>query len=249
MPSDKAKSYWRHKYSVTFVSLAVSFVFLSVFQLSGSSAAIRASASKFTENFYITCLIYISVFSLTYGAVMFPLDFYEGYAIERRFGLSNQSLASWLKDEAKKSAISFAFFLFLIEAFYAIARCFPATWTLAASLFWITLSVVLAKVFPLAIIPIFYRYSPLSSQDLKKKVLHLADKFGIKVLDVFEIDFSTKTKKSNAAVVGWGGSRRVILADNLVNEFSTEEAGVVVAHEMAHHKRGHMWKLIAFNAI
>ncbi|MBI5143584.1 MAG: M48 family metalloprotease, partial [Candidatus Omnitrophica bacterium] len=82
----------------------------------------------------------------------------------------------------------------------------------------------------------------------RDKILRLAREFNIKVLDVFEINFSAKTKKSNAAITGWGDTRRIILADNLVNEFTPEEVEVVVAHEMAHYKLKHIWKLIAISA-
>jgi STE24 endopeptidase len=149
----------------------------------------------------------------------------------------------------KKGVISFSITALLAEAAYAMARNLPAIWWQAASLFWIAFSVFFIKLFPVLIIPLFYAYKPLSSGELRKRILLLAERFNIKVMDVSEIDFSKKTKKANAAVTGWGGTKRIILADNLVKEFSPGEIEVVVAHEMAHHKLGHVWKLIGAGSV
>jgi len=245
----RAKSYWRHRYAVMLSELAFSIIFLAVFQFAGISGFLKDAALSIHPNFYTALLIYLAVFGIVFYVVIFPLELYGGFILERKFSLSNQSLAAWLKDEAKKAAVSSVIFLLLLEAFYAIANNVPAFWWLAAAAFWIAVSLVLARLFPVLILPLFYRYSPLSKESLRKRALDLAAKFHIKVLDVFEIDFSTKTKKANAAIIGWGRSKRIIMADNLVKEFTDEEAVAVLAHEMAHHKLKHVWKLLFMGAL
>jgi len=114
------------------------------------------------------------------------------------------------------------------------------------ALFWVFFTIVLSRIIPTFIIPLFYKYKPLQDNELRKRLIGLAGKANVKVLDTYEIDFSKKTKKANAALVGLGKSRRIILADNLVKDFSHEEIEVVIAHEIGHHKLLHMWKMLFF---
>ena len=114
--------------------------------------------------------------------------------------------------------------------------------------FWFFATVVLAKVAPNLIIPLFFKYSPVD-ESLKERIMTLSEKCGIKILDVYKIDFSKKTKKMNAAVVGLGGSRRVIVADNLLENFNEREIEGVLAHEFGHHRMRHMLRLLSFGFV
>lgn len=245
----RAKSYWRHKHILALAGLALSIIFLLLIQYSGISAGISDMALAIGRGYHLALLIYLCVFGAIVYALSFPLGFYEGFILERKFSLSNQRLADWLKDEAKSSALSALVFLCIIEALYTILASFPHTWWIVASAFWIAVSLLLANIFPIVVLPLFYKYNALSKNELRQRALELASRFGIKVIDIFEIDFSKKTKKANAAVIGWGNSRRIIMADNLVNDFPEDEALVVLAHEMAHHRLRHIWKLFSVGAI
>jgi STE24 endopeptidase len=97
------------------------------------------------------------------------------------------------------------------------------------------------------IIPIFFKYIPIENKELKERILDLARRARVPLTDVCQIDLSTKTKKANAALVGLGRTRKVILADTLTNEFTIEEVEAVVAHEFGHFKYRHIWQLLAFS--
>ena len=116
------------------------------------------------------------------------------------------------------------------------------------AIFWFSITILLAKVMPSVIIPLFFKYSPVGAS-LEDRVIKLSQKCGMKLVGVYEIDFSKKTNKLNAAVVGMGGTRRVILADNLVKEFTDDEIVGVLAHEFGHHKLRHMGKHIMFGIV
>lgn len=246
---EKAKLYQRLQIWLHIAGLGISAVFLIAVQLLGISGAIKNIAFGITHYFYPALAAYFFIFSMLSYIVTLPLEFYSGFILEHRFSLSNQTFPRWLSEEFKKSMVSFIIMLFVVEALYAIGRNFPATWWIAASVFWLAFSVGLAKLFPIIIMPLFYKYLPLANDDLKRRVFELAGKFGLRIIDVSEVDFSKNTRKSNAAVVGWGKTRRVVLADNLVNEFTPDEVEVVVAHEMAHYKLGHIQKLVVINTI
>lgn len=247
--SFRAKDYCSRRYALVALNLVVSVLFLVVFQFSGASGRLRDFALTISANYYIALLTYLAIFGVSFYIVMFPLDLYGGFILERKFSLSNQSLGAWFADEAKKALLSSTVFLILVEALYAIVNNISSGWWVAASLFWIAVSLLLARLFPIVILPLFFKYSPLSKEELRARALGLAEKFHIKVMDIFEIDFSKKTKKANAAVIGWGRSKRIIMADNLVNQFTTEEAVAVLAHELAHHKLGHIRKLLFMSAV
>lgn len=244
----RVKVYWRQKHLLALLGIVISVAALALIYATGLSSALAALAFRLAPGYYGALFAYLLMLSLLLGVFFFPLELYGGFILEKRFGLSNQTFAAWLADEAKASLISFVFFAIMIEMLYALVRAFPHGWWIAASVFWIVISIVIAQIFPVCIIPLFYTYKRLAREDLRVKALGMAAKFGITVMDVFEIDFSAKTKKANAAIVGWGRSRRIILADNLVNDFPADEVEAVLAHEMAHYRLRHLAILLAAGA-
>ncbi|KJJ84653.1 endopeptidase [Candidatus Omnitrophus magneticus] len=177
--------------------------------------------------------------------ISFPIRFGSSFLVEKKFGLSNQTLKAWIYDEIKSIILTFIICLSAGEIFYLILRNFKLWW-LIISIIWIIFSIVFAKIFPVVIVPLFFKYLPLDNPELKSKIFALGKKSGIKLLDVSKINLSSKTKKTNAALVGLGGTRRIILADTLTDKFTTDEVLSVVAHEFAHHKYAHMSKLLIF---
>jgi STE24 endopeptidase len=167
---------------------------------------------------------------------------------ERQFSLSNQKISAWFIDQLKAGVLSYIFGLILISVFYLILKAFPGSWWLIISIFWIFFSLVIAKLTPVLIIPLFFKYKKLEDEILRLKILNLAEKMQVKILDVFEIDLSKKSLKGNAAFVGVGGTRRVLLADTLKDKYTHDEIEVILAHEFAHYKLKHILKLIFLNS-
>jgi len=148
----------------------------------------------------------------------------------------------------KSAALSLSLFLVFMHVLYVFLRHFERTWWVWIAFFWFFATVLLAKITPILIMPLFFKYSELE-KGIKKRVILLSKKCRIKILNVYKIDFSKKTNKLNAAVTGLGRTRRVVLADNLVRDFTGEEIDGVLAHEFGHHRFRHMWKLMAFGLI
>jgi STE24 endopeptidase len=116
------------------------------------------------------------------------------------------------------------------------------------SVVWVFFSIILARLTPVLIIPLFFKYKPLTDAALRERIMSLAAHMRVKILDVFEIDFSKKTVKANAAFVGLGKTRRVLLADTLQDKYTHDEIGVILAHEFAHYRLKHIVKLMLVNA-
>lgn len=245
---DKAKRYSNIKYTLTIVGLAYSLILLSLFLGSGLSKELSLWLNNHTVS-YLVIPLYLASVSIAYYLLNFPLDFYQAYILEHKFSLSKQSLSDWLSDQLKALGLSFLVSLILVIAFYIILRYTATYWWLAISAFWIFFSIILAKVLPVLVIPLFFKYKKLSDELLRERIMKLAEKMNVKLLDCFEIDFSKKTLKANAAFVGIGNTRRVILADTLKDKYNYDEIEVILAHEFAHCRLKHLLKLIVINSL
>jgi len=247
---DKAKRYASIKYSLAIIEAIYLLAFLFILMASGLSRILATRISNLIPNHFLALaiLVYILVVYILYYLLDFPLNLYRSFVLEHRFSLSNQKLGDWLKDQIKAGIIAYIIISILAEAFYYILRHYLHAWWLIISLFWIFFSLVLAKLVPVVIIPLFFKYRKLSDDTLRERIIDLADKMQVKILDVFEIDFSQKTKKANAAFVGWGRTKRVILADTLKDKYSFDEIEVILAHEFAHYRLKHLSKLILVNS-
>jgi STE24 endopeptidase len=184
-----------------------------------------------------------------YYILLFPFNIYGSFILEHKFCLTKQKISDWFKDQLKAGILSYIISLIIFGAFYHILRHNPNSWWLVVSVFWITFSLILAKLTPVFIIPLFFKCKPLTDNSLRERIINLSQKMKVKILDVFEIDFSKKTLKANAAFVGWGSTRRVLLADTLKDKYSHDEIEVILAHEFAHYQMKHLLKLIIINAL
>jgi len=243
----KAKRYNNIRIRLKLVDLFFIVFFLLSFQIFVSNP-LKEFTYSITANFYCSLIIYLVMFSITYYIISFPLSIYSSFLLEKKFSLSSQSLSNWLKDDIKGSFLSLFVFIIFVLALYFFLRNFTTTWWIWIAIFWFIATVLIAKITPVLILPLFFKYLPVDDK-LKERILALSRKCGIKIINVYKIDFSKKTKKLNAAVIGMGSTRRVVLADNLVNDFTDEEIEGVLAHEFAHHKLKHMWKMIVFGIL
>lgn len=246
---DKAKKYSSLKYTLAILDTVFLLALLLIFTGFGVSKILLGLLLNFTGNYYIILPLYLLIISLFYYAISFPLNFYSSYTLEHEFGLSKQKIPGWLGDQIKGGIIFYIISIILIASFYHILKHFVYTWWWIVSLVWISFSLVLARLTPIIIIPLFFKYKKLSNDSLRARIMNLADKMKVKILDVFEIDFSKKTLKGNAAFVGIGSTKRVILADTLKDKYSEDEIEVILAHEFAHYKLKHLLKLILVNSL
>ncbi|MBM3253212.1 MAG: M48 family metallopeptidase [Candidatus Omnitrophica bacterium] len=246
----KAKQYSKIKYKIFFISLILSFVFLGTILYLGISHILREFVYDLTGNLYAGLFIFLTIFGLIYWFSFLPLDFYSGYMLEHKFNLSNQSLFLWIKRYLKQNILSACIALPLIELLYFFLKNYPETWWVLISIAWIFFSIVLVKLTPIFIIPLFYKLTPLKDGKLKERLAKLVLLSRMRVRDICEVNLSKDTKKASAAFTGIGKSRRILLSDTLLSNFSYDEIEVILAHEVAHKKFAHIWKhLIAGSAL
>ncbi len=245
--AQSSKKYHKIRLFLLLIDIVITLGFLIFLQLSGTSARLNAWAFSTTDRSWLQVLIYMTCFFNLLTVVSLPTHLYSGFVLERRFNLSDQKLRRWAWDELKKYLLSISFFLLTMELLYFAVTVFPKTWWLLAGSGWLFLTLFLTRIFPTLIIPLFYPTKPLPEGELKDGLLNLCKKCRVKVLGVYELALSRKTRKANAALVGLWGSRRILLGDTLTKAYTTPEIEMVVAHELGHHVKRHILRAFVFN--
>ncbi len=177
-----------------------------------------------------------------------PIAFYQGYVLEHRYDLSNQRLAHWLADQAKAGVLVLILSVAGASIVYATLRRTPDWWWLESAAIFAALTVVLAQVAPVLLLPLFYRFKPLDRPALVERLFALAARAKTRIRGVFEWTLSAHTKKANAALAGIGHTRRILLSDTLLADYSDDEIEVVLAHELSHHVHHDLWRAVAVQA-
>lgn len=242
-----SQRYHRIKNRLFFLNVAINILALLLFSASGLSIHLKEAIGGISRHLLVVNGLYALVFGVYLSLVGLPLGFYEGFLLERRFGLSNQNLLSWLKDALKNLALGSVVLIIAVEALYLFLGRFPQSWWLWATGFWLLLTVAIARLTPSLLIPLFFKYRRLENPGLQEKLFSLLEKCRVKIRAIFYIDFSRKSKKANAFICGIANNRRLVLTDTLLKEFSEDEIAAVVAHEAAHYRHHDIIKLIMAN--
>ena len=243
-----ARRYASIRYRLLLLSLVLSAGFLAAVQWSGLSAHLARWWELRTPSQPLALLGYLAAFGSLQYLAMFPLHVYGSFMLEHRFGLSRMRLSAWLAREGKQVALSAMLSAILLEALYALLRHAPSTWPAWAALGWVLVSVVLARVFPTLLVPLFYKTAPLDREDLARRLLDLCRRAGTPALGVFRVGLGVETRKANAALAGLGGTRRVLVSDTLLEQFTPEEIEGVLGHELAHHRFHHIRTMLVLAA-
>lgn len=247
--STKARQYSRIKTRLIITQLLLTTAFLVIVIVSGASVFLRNLVAGWSRNFYLQVGLYIVVFGGIHYLLFVGLDFYGGFLLEHKFSLSNQTVPGWLKKSIKKALLSLLMLLVAGEVLYFLLRHFANYWWLLTTAAWMLFVIILGKIVPVLIIPLFYKCTPLANEGLKEKLIGLCKKCGVGIEQVFEIRLSKETKKANAAVAGMGKGRRILLSDTLLESFSEDEVEAVLAHELGHVRMLHLWKILAFGTV
>jgi len=216
---------------------------------SGISGRISTALSIHIPNNWLLVAGYVVIINTAYCILFLPFNFYEGYTLEHKFKLSNQTIGAWAKDKLKSFGVSLVLSLIIMEVTYWLLRVSGGSWWIWAGCLWILFSIVLTHLAPILLMPIFFKITPLDNNELSERLKNLAQKTGANILGVFEMDLSKKTKKANAAFTGIGNTKRILLADTLLQKFSHEEIEVILAHELGHYYYSHLWKLLTFGVV
>ncbi|MFC2134306.1 M48 family metallopeptidase [Bacteroidota bacterium] len=244
-----AKKYNLIKISLGIFKGVISFTFILMFLVSGWSLFLESFLEEFIPGQYLLFLAYVVLLSIAGGIIFFPLNVYVGYFLEHKYKLSNQTFVKWIWEGTKGILVGGAIGIPLLLLFYFVLNLFLDWWWLPFALIMFIVSVILAQVLPVLILPIFYKVKPLDNIELKDRITNLAVEAGIKVENIYKFDMSKNTNKANAAFTGLGKTKRIILGDTLLENYSIDEIETVVAHELGHFKRKHIVKNIIIGTL
>jgi STE24 endopeptidase len=231
----QARRYARIRRRLLLLDLALGALYLALLLLSGASGQLVAALRQVSDNPFWLVGAYVMVVMGAYGLALMPLSFYSGYILPHRFQLSTQTVRGWIADQIKGALIGGILGMALIEGVYALLRAAPDTWWLWAGIGYLFLTVILANLAPILLVPLFFKLTPIADADLAARLMRLAERAGTRVRGVFMMDLSRRTKAANAALMGLGNTRRIVLGDTLLREFTPDEIETVLAHELGHH--------------
>lgn len=243
-------------YSSARVALRFFAPFYAVFTallllFTGVSARLRDFAYARARNRYLRVLFYLVPFLLIGAILDFPVSYYAGYALEHRYGLSNQSFGEWLGEEGKGLMMSMVLLggTGIVALIYLAIQRSPRRWWLWLALGSLPVIILQVLIQPIFIDPVFNKFEPLKDEQLRGKILALAAKAEIPARRVYQVDKSRQTKKLNAYVTGFGASQRIVLWDTTLEQMKEDEILFVMGHEMGHYKLAHIWKAIAWSVV
>jgi len=246
--SPEARRYNRIRRWLSVADFAFGLVFLVVLLVTRWSDGLRDLAYRWgAQNYSLSLFVYLLLLLVISKILSIGLDYY-GFSLERSFKLSNQKFGAWAWDEVKGFLVGLVLGSIVVELLYLTIRQWPQHWWLLAWALFMGLFVLLAQLAPVVLFPIFYKFEPLENEELRRRLVMLSEHAGTRVRGVYRWKLSEKSKKANAALTGLGNTRRIILADTLLDNYTPEEIEAVLAHELGHHVHRHIFKSILVQA-
>ncbi len=193
------------------------------------------------EKWQIVALYFLIGYSL-FWLVTLPFDYLKGYVLEHKFELATENFGKWFKDKLKMLMLYLVFMLLFVEGVYFSMSQSPTYWWLFTWIVSIVFVVIFSYAFPVLIMPMFYKFPKISDEKLLKKLTNLSEKAGVKVVGVYEMKAGEKTKKAIAALTGIANTRRMLLSDTFLANYTSDEIESVMGHELGHHVYHHIGK-------
>ncbi len=250
----KAREYARLRRQLSFVNIGIAvigiiFIFWSELYIGLRDWLQPLSWQPVTGWYPLQVVAYFLILMLGYQIITSPLAYYGGFTLPHRYGLSTMTLRSWLADFFKGLILGLILETVVIELIYLLLATQPQTWWLEVAVILLFFTVIMANLAPILILPLFYKFTPLPEGELTQRLLALAKRAHTRVRGVFTMHMSSKTTAANAALMGLGNTRRIVLGDTMLDRYSSDEIEVVLAHELGHHVHHDIWKLIVSQSV
>ncbi|HEY5005645.1 MAG TPA: M48 family metallopeptidase, partial [Ktedonobacteraceae bacterium] len=248
----KAREYAKIRRRLSFVDLGIAAVGLLIVFVTGLDKWLRNIIQGISflswqpvQGWYpLQILLYFLLAILVYQLITSPLGYYSGFVLPHRYGISTMSLKSWVKDLCKGLGLGLVLEVAAITLIYGLLAFQPLTWWLWVAIIMLFFSVIMANLAPILLFPLFYKFTPLPEGELTQRLLALTQRAHTKVRGIYSMQMSNKTTAANAALMGLGNTRRVVVGDTMIDRYTVDEIEVVLAHELGHHVHSDIWKLI-----
>jgi STE24 endopeptidase len=246
---ERAKAYNRAKQRLMLVGMVISAAGGALMIVSRIPLHLSRRVERLSSNRIMQRSLFTVIITLLDLFASLPLSFYSSYTLEHRYQLSNQTKRGWLVDQGKGLLLALPFATFIANVMLEIIARWPKRWWMITTALALPFTVLLSQLAPVLIAPLFNRYEPLKNKLLAEQLKTLAANSGVNVANVMQMDMSKQTKKANAFFAGMGRTRRIVLADTLLENFSDNEIEVIVAHEIAHQAHHDLWRFVALGTV
>lgn len=237
---EKARKYAQIRRRLTYADMVVAGILLLLLVFGGLSTRL---AGSFTLPVVPAATIYFAILMVAYGVLSAPLSYHRGFVLPKRYGLSTQKLTGWLGDAVKAGALGGAMGAGVVAAVYWFMTSVPQIWWLLAWGFVVLVSLILTILAPIVIVPIFFKMKPLADTELRQRLEQLGQRAGTKVGGIYTVELSSKGTTANAALMGVSKTKRIVLSDTLLQQYSPSEIEVIMAHELGHHRHSDISRL------
>ena len=256
MENEKYKRYNNIKLAIGIGKGTLSFIFILLFVLLGYSTLLAEYFSEYISNSYLLFIAFVFTVGAVTGIIFAPVNYYTDFYLEHKYNLSNQTFIKYILERLKGLLVSIIIGVPVLIFFFYVLNRFGSLWWLPLAIGLFILSVVLGRIAPVLILPLFYKVTPIDNEnlpadkaELKSRIERLSKDAGIKVENVYKFDMSKNTKKANAAFTGIGKSKRILLGDTLLDNYTQDEIETVIAHELGHYKKKHIIKNIIIGTV
>jgi STE24 endopeptidase len=234
---NQAKRFAMHKRIAFFCEFFLNGFWAILWVFSGFSVILRQTLVDYQFPILLVNTLFIIIYGLSTIIFLLPVSWYAEFYLPHKFQVSTENISNWLADQIKGTLISGLIGIPILLAIYWFLSIRPQTWWIWAATFVILISVLVARLYPILIAPLFNKFSPLQDQYayLAHKLAALAESVKMPVSGVYQFDMSRRSKAANAALMGLASSRRIVLSDTLLDTFNDEEIETILAHELGHY--------------
>lgn len=246
---NEAREYNRRELKCDLLDRAIDLTFLAIFAfIFARPLDTWLQSFDWLQSRSLRLVVLYVLITLLHMAVSFPLSLYSGHILEHRYQLSRQSFAGWLWRYTKRNLITLLLGVPLTLGLFWMIWTTGSYWWIVAAVAYFALSVLMGQLAPVLLLPLFYRIERFDDDSLNQRLAARSAGTGLSIEGVYRMKMSDETAKANALLAGLGRTRRVILGDTLLDQFSPDEIDVIFAHEIGHHVHRHVGKMILAGA-
>lgn len=238
----KASEYTLAKDRLDAIESLVGSVLVGLFLFTGLFPWYDRMMASLDLHFVVQGLLYFLLLGLVQGVIGLPFSLYRTFVIEERFGFNTMTFRLWLSDLLKGILISLGITGVLMGGVFALIQFSPTWWWFWVWVFVAVVTLFLMYLSPYVIEPLFFKFEPVRKQGLEKGIREMAGKAGLTISKIQQVDASRRSRHGNAYFTGIGRVKRIVLFDTLLEKLADKEALAVLAHEIGHWKKGHVWK-------
>ncbi len=241
---DKSRQYSFANLNFDIWSRCISGVLTLIILFSGILPYIHEHVAGISHSHLLQGILFFFSVMFLLEILKAPISLYHTFVLEEKFGFNKSTFKLYLVDTLKSTALSLVIGAPLLGALLWFLENSGQNWWVYAFILIVAFQMLMLIIYPIFLAPLFNKFKPLEEGELKTRLMALAKKANFSAQDIYVMDGSRRSAHSNAYFTGFGKFRRIVLYDTLVNQLTVDELESVLAHEMGHYKKGHIYKML-----